>query len=132
MAQDRKFAQDYTPGGVRIIGQWENDRNGASRKLVHDIFAHLYGPDVQTIIAHHLCYQIQDGDYFIVEEIPSMDSLIFDHELARKLWGDNFRSALQTLATLPAEERDYAFGCYFYEAHGTAEQRAEFAANAKD
>lgn len=111
-----KFGEkDFTPGGVKVIGAWENDRNATSRDLIHNVFRHLYGDNVQTIIAHHLCYQIQDGDYFVVEEIPSIDTLIFDHNIARKLWGDKWLSVLQTFAILAPEERDYAFGCYFYE-----------------
>ena len=96
--------RDYQKG-LRVVGSWENDRNAASRPLFTEMLKEALGID-QTIIAHHLVYVKMVDDYTIVEEIPSADALIFNHEIMRKLFGDGFLSVLQTLACEPCETRD--------------------------
>jgi hypothetical protein len=102
--------QDYTPTGVKIEGSYENDRNAASSDLFKAMIREAYGVQ-DVIIAHHLVYvrvdKRADGfDYQIVEEIPSADALIFDHEVAKKLWGDCWKDNLVKLASEPCETRD--------------------------
>lgn len=102
--------KDYTPSGMRIEGAYENDRNAESADLFKAIIRECYGV-TDVIIAHHLVYvkteRRADGfDYQIVEEVPSADSLIFDHDVARKLWGDNWRDVLTRLACEPVATRD--------------------------
>lgn len=96
---------DFTKGGAKMEGAWENDRNAANRELYKAIIKEVYGAE-DCIIAHHLVYSFQEGDYFIVEEIPSADTLIFDHAVMKKLFGDGFREVLTTLALEPVETRD--------------------------
>jgi hypothetical protein len=101
--------KDFTPTGLKLEGAYENDRNTKNRKLYADMIKEAYGAD-QSIIAHHLTYvakEIRDGfEYQIVEEIPSADTLIFDHEAARKIWGPDFQMVLALLVSLPVPERD--------------------------
>lgn len=63
-----------------------------------------------VIIAHHLVYVVEDHRdgfaYQIVEEIPSADALIFNHAIAKKLWGITWRDVLTTLAMEPEVSRD--------------------------
>ena len=101
--------KDFTPAGTKIDGTYENDRNADSAELFKSIIREAC--DVHdVIIAHHLVYvtvEKRDGfDYQIVEEIPSADSLIFDHDIARKIWGEGFISVLQRLAAEPVATRD--------------------------
>lgn len=102
-------AQDFTPGGVKIEGSYENDRNAANSDLFKAIIREVYGVQ-DVIIAHHLVYvrvETREGfDYQIVEEIPSADALIFDHDIARKLWGADWQGVLRQLACEPVETRD--------------------------
>jgi hypothetical protein len=99
---------DYTKEGTKIEGTWENDRNASNRDLFKSIIQEVFGDGKQldVIIAHHLVYAKQEDDYFVVEEIPSADTLIFDHEIARKLFGNDFTKQLVQLACVPAENRD--------------------------
>ena len=109
--------KDYTPGGLRLEGQWENDRNAENRDLYAAILREVYGAD-QCIIAHHITYSVtekRDGsDYYIVEEIPSADTLIFDHAVARTLWGSQWHEVLMRLAVEPVETRDALLAQFFY------------------
>jgi hypothetical protein len=108
MAKQRD--KDFTPTGVKIEGAYENDRNADSADLFKEILREVYGVK-DVIIAHHLVYvtEEQRGDgfhYQIVEEVPAADTLIFDHEVARKLWGHAWRANLTALALEPPESRD--------------------------
>lgn len=104
---------DFTPGGLKIEGAYENDRNAANADLYKDIIRECYGVQ-DVIIAHHLVYvaeEKRDGfTYQIVEEVPSADTLIFDHDIARRIWGDGFKDALVKLALEPVETRDKLLG----------------------
>lgn len=101
--------QDFTPGGTKIEGAWENDRNALGSDLFKAIIREAYGVH-DCIIAHHLVYvrvEHRDGfDYQIVEEVPSADALIFDHIVARKIWGPDFKQVLMQLASEPCDTRD--------------------------
>jgi hypothetical protein len=102
-------ANDFTPGGTKIEGQYENDRNAENSELYKAMIRECFGVS-DVIIAHHLVYvtsEKRDGfEYQIVEEIPSADTLIFDHDIAKKIWGDGFRDVLVKLALEPPETRD--------------------------
>jgi hypothetical protein len=109
---------DFTAQGTKIEGQYENDRNAENSKLFSDIIKEAYGVD-QVIVAHHLVYVRQDTDpngfkIQIVEEIPSADSLIFDHEVAEKIWGEGFEHILIELACLPVDQRDARLAELYY------------------
>lgn len=111
-------AKDYTPTGVKIEGAYENDRNAQSKQLFKDIIREVYGV-TDVIIAHHLVYakdeRRSDGfNYEVVQEVPSADALIFDHTVAAKLWGPNFRMYLTKLALEPVETRDQLLSQMYY------------------
>jgi len=100
---------DFTPIGHRIEGQYENDRNAASSDLFKSIIREACQVN-DVIIAHHLVYVIEEQrggfNYQVVEEIPSADALIFDHAIARRIWGDDFKDVLIRLALEPVATRD--------------------------
>lgn len=114
-------AKDFTPTGVKIDGAYENDRNAESADLFKAIIREAFGVQ-DVIIAHHLVYVTQekraDGFmYQLVEEIPSADSLIFDHDVAAKIWGPGFKDVLSRLAQEPVATRDKLMG-ELYAARG--------------
>lgn len=106
-------ATDQTPTGIRLEGLYENDRNAESSDSFKMAIREVYG--VQDVIcAHHLVYVREDKradgfNYQVVEEIPSADALLFDHEAAKILWGDTWRAVLTSLALEPVETRDALF-----------------------
>lgn len=101
--------RDFSPTGIKIKGSWENDRNQDSYELFKSILQEAYQVR-DVIIGHHLLHvrvdHRTDGDYQIVQEIPAADTLIFDHDVARKIWGAAWRNALIRLALEPVESRD--------------------------
>lgn len=108
---------NFTPKGLKIEGPYENTRNANNSDLFKAIIREACGAK-DVIIAHHLTYvavERRDGfDYQIVEEIPSADTLIFDHDAARKIWGDNFLPVLVQLVSVPVPERDALLAKLYY------------------
>lgn len=110
--------QDFTPTGLKIEGPYENDRNAENRDLFKAIIREVYGVQ-DVIIAHHLTYEKDDKHadgftYQVVQEIPSADSLIFDHDAAKKIWGTDYKYVLCQLAMLPCPERDKKLADLYY------------------
>jgi hypothetical protein len=112
-------ANDFTPTGLKLEGAWENDRNNENADLYKAIIREAYGVS-DVICGHHLVYQYedkrQDGfTYQVIEEIPSADTLIFDHAVAKKLWGEqDYMTYLAALACEPCETRDELLAKFFY------------------
>lgn len=88
----------------------ENERNAANRALYTEVLraAGLVNQEQGgSIIAHHLCFSTTTDDgKFVVEEIPSADTLIFCHEIMRTVFGENYLDVMMLLASLPQPERD--------------------------
>ena len=109
--------KDYTPNGLKYEGPYENDRNTCFAELYKDIIREAYGAK-EVICAHHLVFvqtEVRDGSpYTIVEEVPSADTLIFDHDVARKIFGPTFRVQLAVLACHPIETRDAKLAELYY------------------
>lgn len=105
----QEHTAEFMPSGLKIEGPFENKRNKDSSELLHKIIKRVYGA-TECIVAHHITYVAvdhQDGyELQVVEEIPSIDTLIFDHEVAKKLWGARWRDVLMELALMPVSERD--------------------------
>ncbi|RZN09661.1 hypothetical protein CWO91_16670 [Bradyrhizobium genosp. SA-3] len=87
----------------------ENARNARSFALYRSIIREAYGAD-EVCAAHHLIFTKFEGETRHVEELPSADTLIFDHGVARKIWGDDWQSMLTRLALEPTETRDKLLG----------------------
>lgn len=109
---------DFTTTGLKIEGVFENDRNTENAQLFKDIIRKVYGVK-DVICGHHLVYEKEDKrddgfTYQIIEEIPSADSLIFDHSVAQILWGDGFKDVLMKLACEPCETRDKLLAQLYY------------------
>ncbi|WP_368508131.1 hypothetical protein [Bradyrhizobium lupini] len=88
----------------------ENDRNQNHSGLLTDIIKEVYGADTVGV-GHHLMFSTPDGR---VDEQPSIDTLIFDHDVAKKLWGDDYITVLAKLASVPQSERDTLLSDFFY------------------
>lgn len=106
---------------VKIEGTFENARNAKNSDLYKAILRECFGVS-DVIIGHHLIYvtnDVRDGfSYEIVEELPSADCLIFDHEIARKVWGEaDFKRVLMQLACEPVETRDDLLASLYYGRH---------------
>lgn len=110
---------DFTPTGIKLLGAYENDRNTENSDLYKAIIREVYGVK-DVICGHHLVYQVEekreDGfTYTFVEEVPAADTMIFDHEVAKKLWGTDYKANLVRLALEPCETRDTLLGKLYYD-----------------
>lgn len=118
------LSKDFTPGGMKLEAAYENDRNVASAKLFEDIICEAFRVlDNKVIVAHHLTFvrseRRSDGfDYQVVQEIPSADALIFDHDIAERLWGPEFQHILTLLALRPIATRDQLLAELYYGRKG--------------
>lgn len=119
------LTKDISPVGNKYEGHYENDRNEVYRELYSDIIRKVYGVR-DVIIGHHLVYQTTEelvddktGPYThtFVQEIPSADALIFDHEAAKKLWPTEWQGNLTRLALTPISERDQLLSDLFYASY---------------
>ena len=102
--------QDFTSSGLKNEGTYENDRNYQNRDLFKAIIREVFGV-ADVICGHHLIYEVRDKrpdgfTYDVVQEIPSADALIFDHDIAKRLWGVNYKTILTQLACEPIATRD--------------------------
>jgi hypothetical protein len=110
---DKREQTNITETGMKVEGGYENTRNSIWSDMFKSVIREVYNVQ-DVIIAHHLVYvkeeKHSDGfNYQIVEEIPAADTLIFDHEVARKLFGEDFKQQLMQLACEPVETRDSLF-----------------------
>lgn len=106
--------KDFTPTGLKLEGNYENDRNQDYKDLCKAIIREVYNVE-DVIIGHHLLYVVEEDridettglsfKYQIVEEIPAIDTMIFDHEVAQKLWGSQWKEKLRVLACEPPDSR---------------------------
>ena len=99
---------DFTPTGLCLEGPYENDRNAENSETYKAIIREAFGVK-DVICGHHLVYEIEDKRadgfaYQVIEEIPSADALIFDHAVAKKIWGDAWQTNLTTLALTPVKD----------------------------
>lgn len=94
----------------------EAARNKESADIFTQLLVTAYGPDYRVLIGHHLCFQ-QGANINTENEVPAADSLIFDHDIMRAVFGNDAISIMQTLAALPAEKRDHALREAFMQCH---------------
>lgn len=80
----------------------ENDRNAKSSELYAAILKEAI-PGVSLVVASHHIFFKRDG---VTDELPAADTLIFDHEIARKIWGGAYKEVLAYLSAEPPESRD--------------------------
>lgn len=122
MYDTKPLTKDISETGIKYEGKYENDRNEVYRELYTDIIREAYGVR-DVIIGHHLVYQTTEelvdpktGPYThtFVQEIPSADALIFDHGVAKKIFGRRWSDILSKLAVEPIETRDILLSTYFY------------------
>lgn len=92
---------------------FETKRNADNAGLFEAIIREVY-PDVTFVAAgHHIMFMRQGQP--IPGEFASADTLIFDHHVAKTIWGEGYRSFLMLLAEEPPEHRDHLLNTLYYE-----------------
>jgi len=97
----------------------ENDRNHKNHALYERMLRKAFGPDTHILVAHHLTFEVAGGEPV---EIPSADTLMFDHVLMRKIFNEDFGEVIAQLALTPRETRDQVLSNFMelLDHHGTA------------
>lgn len=91
---------------------FEGRRNKTHAALYTELMKRaIDGADVSVIIGHHLTFEIS-GNLETENEIPSADTLIFDHDLMKAVFGDRAVGIMMHLAAVPCEARDELLGKY--------------------
>lgn len=65
----------------------ENARNKRNAALYVDLLHRAYGCKQDVLIGHHLNFQMH-GDITSINEVPSADTLLFDHDVMDKIFGE--------------------------------------------
>lgn len=93
---------------------FENERNKRYAWLYRDLVQHAFGGDWQTLVGHHVLYQ-QGSNLETEGEIPSADTLMFDHDIMHAVFGRDCIEIMRELASVPCDQRDALLERYYRE-----------------
>lgn len=89
----------------------ENQRNHRNHLLYQRLMRLALG-ECDLLVAHHLTFTYKDEE---PNEIPSADTLIFDIELMKKVFGTRAQDVTSHLAALNVDARDAMLDVYVQE-----------------
>jgi hypothetical protein len=98
---------EFLPKGPTTMrrGDFEtNVRNVGHSKLLEAIIREGLGDLSNIATGHHIMYWEAGKD--LPNEFPSADCVIFDHPIAKRVWGEHWQDVLTRLALEPAETRE--------------------------
>jgi hypothetical protein len=90
----------------------ENARNKVNAGLYTAIMQRAMGNTTSILIGHHLCFE-SAGNIDTENEIPSADTLLFDHDVMTLVFGDRAVDIMQHLAATPHQSRDKVLEAYW-------------------
>ena len=90
--------------------QAENDRNTRHGLLFIALIKRAFGVDEVTFPGHHFVFDhaadMQALNIATMNEIPSADTLLFDHPIMTAVFGDRALGIMARISQEPAETRD--------------------------
>ena len=89
----------------------ENARNKRNAALYTLVMQRALGCKTDVLIGHHLCFEMEK-DIATENEIPSADTMLFDHGVMSKVFGDRALEVMQHLARTPTDSRDEVLAGY--------------------
>lgn len=95
----------------RYIGA-ELTRNKANTELFREMVRIAYGRNDPVMVGHHIGFEIGD-DFTTENEIPSADTLIFDHDIMRAVFGERYIDVMIECAKRPVGMRDECLKAHF-------------------
>lgn len=107
--------------------QSENDRNTHHGSIFIDIIKRAFGADDVVMVGHHFVFEpaesMQKLDLTKLNEIPSADTILFDHDIMREVFGArDYIHIMQDLAAQPVETRDSLLREYYNHRYPIAPQ----------
>ena len=85
----------------------ENERNKTHAALYVQMLRHAFREqsDFAVLIGHHLTFEF-GGSIETENEIPSADTLMFDHDIMTRVFAERAVLVMMSLARVPVETRD--------------------------
>lgn len=116
---------------------YENDRNTQHAAVYTDLIRRAMSPREVVLVGHHFVCEFvsdppkPDEDLKTLNEIPSADTLIFDHDIMRAVFGDHAIDVMVDCAKVPASQRDACLKAHLtsLDADKTAQGMIESAEN---
>jgi hypothetical protein len=99
--------------------QSENDRNTHHGQLFVDLLKVAFGADEVVMVGHHFVFEPQGAmaalDLTKLNEIPSADTIIFDHDIMGAVFGPLALQVIRYLSQFPVSQgaRDLALANCF-------------------
>lgn len=90
--------------------QAENDRNTHHGQIFIDLIKRAFRTDEVVMVGHHFVFEpeaaMKQLDLTQLNEIPSADTLLFDHEIMGAVFGEQAVPLMIELAKVPCDSRD--------------------------
>lgn len=90
--------------------QYENDRNTHHGSIFIELIQRAFGVSEVVMVGHHFVFEpkesMQNLDLGKLNEIPSADTMLFDHDIMTAVFGDRAYSIMTALALTPVDRRD--------------------------
>jgi hypothetical protein len=83
---------------------FEARRNHENFDVFEAMIREAYPDTTMAVCGHHIMYM--RAGHKLPYEIASADTLIFDHDIAQRIWKDRCEEVLQRLAIEPPSNRD--------------------------
>ena len=84
----------------------EGKRNRANADLFQALLCTAWGEGCMVITGHHVSFMF-DGDLSTEDEVPSADSVLFDHEIMGAVFGESHAvEIMREIAPLPRYRRE--------------------------
>jgi hypothetical protein len=84
---------------------YENQRNRTHAQIYETLIKKALGAKWVVLTGHHFLYE-RDGDVNTEGEIPSADTVLFDHDIMTAVFGNEAINIMSDLARVPCSERE--------------------------
>jgi hypothetical protein len=84
----------------------ETARNREHGDLYTRLIKKAFGGEYEVLVGHHFAFENATEGISSENEIPSADTVIFDHEIMTACFGEDAVRVMQELAATPCEARD--------------------------
>jgi hypothetical protein len=104
------YSGRHTLTGAPYYLQAENDRNTHNGMLYIQLIQRAFGADEVVMVGHHFVFEpkadMQALNLHTLNEIPSADTMLFDHDIMGAVFGNEARFVMAHLAMTPRGDRD--------------------------
>lgn len=84
---------------------FEDHRNRTHAALYTRLIQKAFGEDTDVLVGHHICFE-KHGQISTEEEIPSADTLLFDHDIMYAVFGEQWQDIMIDLCKMDSADRE--------------------------